>query len=147
MKFWSSCLLKENLPFFFCFFVFCGGGGSLIGNHNLQFAETFHNPSVSDRKLMCQFFAQAIDLLDKTSQWNSKFGSFRMLKEISSSKFQISWLGFGWKINFFSKNWTQFSVLTVKGCKKFQQNLTPCFQLSLPKRCWIFSEQARRSKF
>ena len=36
-----------------------------------------------DRKLLCQFFAQAIYLLDKSNQWNLKFWPFHLLKENS----------------------------------------------------------------
>ena len=40
-----------------------------------------------DRKLLCQFFAQAIYLLDKSNQWNLKFWPSHLLKENSLNFF------------------------------------------------------------
>ena len=59
-----------------------------------------------NRKLLCQFFAQAIYLLDKTNQWNLKFWPSRLLKENSINFFVLNWkpgIRFCW--NFSDKIW------------------------------------------
>ena len=129
MKFWPSCLLKENSPNFFVLkwkpgFRFCWKFswlfsvrkvncslnflpkkfifyikltnkiwnfgllacwkeihrflGVWIGNQNSDWAETFNSP-----KMLWQFFAQAIYLLDKTNRWILKFWPSCLLEEIS----------------------------------------------------------------
>ena len=72
------------------------------------------------------------------------------LQQARSSKFQISPVGFVWKINCLSKKLTQkFPLLTVKSCGKFQRNVTPCFQFSLWKNAKISpsSREGRNFKF
>ena len=95
-----------------------------------------------DRKLMCPFFPQEIYLLDKTNQWNLKFPPSHQLEEISPTKFHISSIGFVYKINWLSKKLTQqFPVFTVRDCGKFQENLNPDFQFSLPESSKISSNR------
>ena len=44
-----------------------------------------------DRNLLCQFFVQAIFLLDKTNRWNLKFWPSRRLEETSPKLFVLNW--------------------------------------------------------
>ena len=56
------------------------------------------------------------------------------LEQARKSKFQISSVGFVWKMNWLSKKLTQqVSLLKIKSFGKFQQNLTASFQLSRKK--------------
>ena len=82
-KFWPSCLLEGNSPNFF-------GGAELEIRREFppKFSMAFW---CQDRKLLCQFFAQAIYLLDKTNQCSLKFWPSCLLEDISPSFIRLNW--------------------------------------------------------
>ena len=139
MKFWSSCLLKEILPFL----------GQLNRKPRFRFCWNFLQPfTVKTGNWCVHFFSQEIYLLDKSNRWNLKFPPSYQLEEILSSKFHISLIGFVYKINLLSKKLTQqFPVLTVRGCGKFHENLNPDFQFNLPKNSKISSNRQEDQNF
>ena len=112
LKFWPSWLLEENPANFFernwnqeldfaetfhspllsgeeiALSIFCWSNFSFRRNQPIKFEILTFSPA---RKPLCQFFAQAIYLLDKTNQWNSKFWPFCLFKENSPNFFELNW--------------------------------------------------------
>ena len=95
-------------------------GGAELENKIQIVLKLFIALQCQDNKMLFQFFAQAIYLLDKTNRWNLKFWPFHLLEEISLFSCMLNWkpqFRFCYKISM--TRWLVFSkryISSTKNC-------------------------------